>query len=226
MTNALRIAAPIAAAALLMPGAAAVDAPSEPIPLFDGETLKGWEATDFYKAGAVSVDDGAIVMAPSDARGGMTGITSTRSDLPTTDYELVFEARRTSGRDFFAAATFPVGDGFLTLVNGGWGGSITGLSSINGMDASENETGTTFDYENGTWYRFRILVTDRAVRCSIDDEEIIALDPEGRDLGTRLEVRSNQPLGFASWESGGELRLVTLRRLTPDEADAVAPVDP
>ena len=226
MTDAHRIAAPIAAVALALLGAAPFDDPSEPIPLFDGETLGGWEATDFYKAGPVSVMDGAIVLAPSTARGGMTGITSDRSDLPTTDYELAFEARRTSGRDFFAAATFPVGDGFLTLINGGWGGSISGLSSINSMDASENETGTTFDFENGTWYRFRILVTDKALRCFVDDQEIIALDPEGRDLGTRLEVRSNQPLGFASWESGGELRHLTLRRLTPDEAVAIEPVDP
>ena len=98
----------------------------------------------------------------------MTGVTTTFKDLPRTDYELSYEARRVKGNDFFAAATFPVGENFLTFVNGGWGGSVTGISSIGGADASENETGRSFDYKEGTWYRFRVRVTSKAVRCWID----------------------------------------------------------
>ena len=60
----------------------------------------------------------------SSARGAVpSGITSTRKDLPTTNYELSFEAQRLDGFDFFAAATFPVGKSHATFVNGGWGGA-------------------------------------------------------------------------------------------------------
>ena len=95
----------------------------------------------------------------------MTGITCTRPNLPTTNYEFSYEAMRIDGRDFFAAATFPVGKSFITLVNGGWGGNVTGLSSLDGMDASENETTQSFRYQNKTWYHFRIRVTGKMIRC-------------------------------------------------------------
>lgn len=209
----------VAALSLLaIPPALAADGPEDgTIALFDGESLEGWEAVDFYKPGPVTVEDGAIVLGLSEASAGMTGIVTTRDDLPTTDYELTFEARRLAGHDFFAAATFPVGDDFLTLVNGGWGGSVTGLSSIDGADASENSTGTYKKYEDETWYTFRIRVTAAGVRCSVDDEEIVAFNPRKRQLGTRLESRRCEPLGFATWETSGAIRSIALRRLTPEE---------
>src|SRR5271170_2908797 len=86
-----------------------------PLVLFDGKSLEGWKKAETYKAGAVKVEDGTIVI---EAGGPMTAISCTRSDLPSTDYELTFEAKREVGSDFFAAATFPVGKSFVTLVNG------------------------------------------------------------------------------------------------------------
>jgi hypothetical protein len=186
--------------------------------LFDGKSLDGWKKTGFTGAGAVKVEGGAILL---NAGRPMTGITSTRRDLPTTNYELSYEAMRLTGRDFFAAGTFPVGKSFLTLVNGGWGGSVTGLSSLDGADASENETGRFFPYRDKTWYRFRVRVTGAMIRCWIDDHEVIALDHQGRQLGTRIETRANQPLGFATWETGGALRTIEVRMLTPAEVAAV-----
>ena len=106
----------------------------------------------------------------------MSGITATRADLLTTNYELTYEAMRLDGRDFFAAATFPVGSSFVTLVNGGWGGTITGLSSLNGADASENETSKSVTYENKRWYRFRVRVTDGAIRGWVDDMPVFAVE--------------------------------------------------
>ena len=189
--------------------------------LFDGETLDGWEPADFYKPGEVSVKDGAIIMAASAVSGGMTGITTTRRDLPKMNYELSYQAKRLSGRDFFAAATFPVGDRFLTLVNGGWGGTVTGLSSIDGADASENLTGTYHKYADDTWYSFRIRVTDAAIECWVDDEKLITFnDPGDHHLDTRLETRVNHPLGFATWQTGGALKNITLRLLSAEEIPA------
>ncbi|WP_435007617.1 3-keto-disaccharide hydrolase [Tundrisphaera lichenicola] len=208
------------AATLAFLGATVVRADDPPrgrVRLFDGKSLDGWKKVESYKAGEAKVEDGAIVLEKG---GPMTAIASTRPDLPKTNYELSFEARRTSGDDFFAAATFPVGGSFLTLVNGGWGGSITGLSSINGADASENETNRFVKYENGTWYKFRVVVTDSVVRCQVDGKEIIALDYEGQQVKTRLEVRNCQPLGFASWRSGGEVRAIEVRPLSDAEVEA------
>jgi len=196
--------------------------PPEARTLFDGKSLEGWGKTGFSHPGEVMVEDGALVMA---AGRPMTGITSTRRDLPATDYELSYEAMRLSGSDFFAAATFPVGKGHVTLVNGGWGGSVTGLSSLDGADASENETTRSVKYANRTWYRFRIRVTDAAIRCRVDDKEVVAIDHRGRKLATRIEVRANQPLGFAAWESGGAVRRVQVRRLTPAEVAVAGKFD-
>ncbi len=211
-------AAIVAAFVLLGPGPVrSDDPPAGKIALFDGKTLDGWKRVESFKAGEVKVEGGSIVLGPG---GPMTGVVSTRKGLPTADYELTFEARRTEGGDFFAAATFPVGPSFLTLVNGGWGGGVTGLSSINGADASENETNRFAKYQNGTWYRFRIRVTGEVVRVGLDDREIIAFRHDGQQVKTRIEVRDCQPLGFASWRSAGSVRGVEVRPLSPAEVAA------
>jgi Domain of Unknown Function (DUF1080) len=190
--------------------------------LFDGKSLKGWKKADFFNAGDVKVADGKIVMS---AGRSMSGITSTLVDLPTTNYELSYEAMRLGGRDFFAAATFPVGKSFITLVNGGWGGGVTGLSSLDGMDASENETTRSVRYLDDTWYKFRIRVTSKMIRAWIDGKEIVAVNHQDRRVGTRIETRRNQPLGFATWETTGALRNIEIHSLTPAEIVETDKVD-
>jgi len=182
--------------------------------LFDGQSLKGWKKADFFNAGEVKVEEGKIVIS---AGRSMSGITSTHTDLPTTNYELSYDAMRLEGRDFFAAATFPVGKSFITLVNGGWGGSVTGLSSLDGMDASENETTRSVRYQENIWYRFRIRVTGKMIRGWIDGKEIVAVNHQDRRVGTRIETRRNQPLGFATWETRAALRNIEIRPLSAEE---------
>ena len=138
-------------------------------------------------------------------------------DLPRTNYELRYEAMRLEGSDFFAAATFPVGKSFITLVNGGWSGGVTGLSCLDGMDASENDTTRSFRYQNKTWYHFRVRVTDKMIRCLIDDKEIIAVAHHDRRVSTRIETRRNEPLGFATYDSTGAVRHIEIRPLTGPE---------
>jgi hypothetical protein len=189
-------------------------APPEKLVLFDGKSLDGWKKTDFAHAGEVKVEEGAIVLG---AGRSMTGITSTRQDLPKTNYELTYEATRLKGRDFFAAATFPVGNSHITLVNGGWGGHVTGLSSLDGSDASENETTTAVKYQDKIPLRFRVWVSDKVIRCWIDDTKVVAVNIEGRQVDTRIETNANKPLGFASYETTGALRKIEVRPLTPAE---------
>jgi len=182
--------------------------------LFDGKTLDGWAKTDLFRPGVVQVVDGQIVMSPGKP---MTGITTTRKDLQTSNYELTYETMRLTGKDFFAAATIPVGKSFVTVVNGGWGGNVTGISSINGSDASENQTSQFVEYKNQTWYRFQVRVTDRSLSLRIDGKPVVLLAHRDLQLSTRLETRSNEPLGFATWESTGAIRKIDMRRLSETE---------
>lgn len=186
----------------------------EKLVLFDGKSLEGWKKTDYSGSAAVKVEDGTLVVP---AGRPMSGVTCTRRDLPTTNYEFTYQAMRLKGSDFFAAATFPVGKSYLTFVNGGWGGNVTGLSNLNGADASENETNRFVKYQDKTWYKFRVRVTDRTIRCWIDDKSVVVLRHEGLQLGTRIETRANQPLGFATYDSAGALRDIEVRTLTRDE---------
>jgi len=188
------------------------------IALFNGKDLEGWRQTKFGGEGEVVVEDGAIVM---DIGNSMTGITTTRGNLPTMDYELSYEARRLAGSDFFAAATVPVGKSHVTFVNGGWGSSVTGISSLDDLDASENETATSQVYRDQTWYRFRVRVTNRKIQCLIDDRLVVDVSYEDRRLGTRVEVELNKPLGFAAWETRGAIRSIRMRRLAAEEIAAI-----
>src|SRR6188472_1282036 len=93
--------------------------------LFDGKTLEGWKTTKFGGEGEVEVKDGVIILNTGTD---MTGITYT-GKVPKTNYELLIEAQRLDGFDFFAGVTFPVGDSFASFIPGGWGGGVTGVSS-------------------------------------------------------------------------------------------------
>jgi hypothetical protein len=179
-------------------------------PLFDGKTLTNWRPTKFVGEGAVKIDDGQIVL---EAGRDLTGITWSGPELPTTNYEIALQAMRVEGRDFFAGVTFPVADSFCSLILGGWGGTVVGLSSINGMDASENETSQSVEFESKRWYNVRIRVTPAKIEAWLDDRQIVNQDLKGNKIDIRIEVDPSRPLGVASWKTKAALRDIRLRRL-------------
>lgn len=179
-------------------------------PLFDGKTLNNWQPSKFHGQGAVTIENGDIILATGKD---LTGITWSGAALPTTNYELTLEARRLEGRDFFAGVTFPVGDSFCSLILGGWGGTVVGLSSIDGIDASENSTSQSIDFELQRWYRVRIRVTPEKIESWLDDKQIIDLPLKHRQISVRIEVEPSQPLGIASWRTKAAIRQIRLRRL-------------
>lgn len=173
--------------------------------LFDGKSLGGWKETPFSQKGKVTVENGAIVIG---AGGPFTGVTWTR-DFPKDNYEIRYEAQRVKGGDFFASLTFPVGDSFCTFVNGGWGGDIVGLSSIDGWDASDNETRTYFTFEPAKWYTFRIVVAKGRIQAWIDDRQMANVEIGGRQVGLRYgEIKLTAPLGFAAYNTTGAVRKI------------------
>ncbi|MBN2183228.1 MAG: DUF1080 domain-containing protein [Sedimentisphaerales bacterium] len=179
------------------------------ISLFDGKTLGQWKITDFGAQGDVYVKDGVIFLEKGDD---MTGITWT-GPLVRMNYEINLDAMRVSGGDFFCGLTFPVGDRPCTLILGGWGGRLCGLSSIDGFDASENETTQFFPFENGRWYHVFLSVTPDRIEAWLDNEQIVDFVTTGRNLDIRIEVELSQPLGIATWRTTGAVRNIKLRKL-------------
>ena len=187
--------------------------------LFDGKTLKGWKQSDFFKPGKSSVKDGAIILEKGTK---MTGLTYEGKDFPKMNYEVSLESKRVDGRDFFCTTTFPVGDSFCSFVVGGWGGSVTGLSSIDGIDASENQTGQGIEYKNDQWYKIRIRVTDKRVETWIDKEQTVDLDTSDVKLGIRIECNVSTPFGIASYDTVGAVKDIKVRNLSAAEIKEVA----
>ncbi|MBI3852232.1 MAG: DUF1080 domain-containing protein [Verrucomicrobia bacterium] len=186
--------------------------------LFDGKTLTGWSVTDFGGHGDAYCEAGTLVLGTGAA---LTGVVWT-NELPKVNYEVSLEAMRAEGSDFFCGLTFPVGDAFCSFIVGGWGGAVVGLSSIDGMDASENETTHYFKADRGRWYRIRVRVTTAKIEAWIDDEKLVDLPTEGRRISLRAgEIELSKPFGLASWQTTAALREIRIRHVAggPKPAD-------
>ena len=129
------------------------------------------------------------------------------------NYEIELEAMRTQGGDFFCGLTFQVNQDPCTLICGGWGGSLVGLSSIDDLDASENQTATIIEFKNNTWYKIRLRVTKEQITVWIDDKEVIKQELEGRKISIRNEVKPCVPLGLSTWNTAAAIRNFRLRKL-------------
>jgi hypothetical protein len=179
--------------------------------LFDGKSLAGWKEIKFGGEGDVAVTDGAIVMEQGND---MTGITYDRGDLPKMNYEITLEGKKLKGNDFFCTTTFPVGDAHCSLVIGGWGGGVVGLSTLDGKDASENETGTLQTFTKDRWYHVKIRVTTDRITAWIDDKQVVDVDTKGKKISIRPECDLCRPLGIATWRTVGAVRDIRVRPLS------------
>lgn len=186
--------------------------------LFDGKTLAGWMPSGFETGGTVKVVDpfrggpGAIVI---EAGTTLSGFTWTKGgELPRENYEITLEAMKIAGDDFFCGLTFPVGKSACSLIVGGWGGMVIGLSSIDHIDASENETTQGREFKSGKWYRIRVRVAGDRIDAWIDDEHLIEVEIKGRTISLRPgEIQKSLPLGVASYMTSAAVRDIRLRRL-------------
>ena len=184
--------------------------------LFDGKTLDGWKKTEFGGEGEVYVEDNGIVLEPGSP---MTGIHTERK-LPRMNYEVEFEAQRNDGSDFFACLTFMVQDKPCSLVLGGWGGGVCGLSSIDDMDASENETTSYQDFKQGEWHTVRLRVREGKIEAWLGEMSIVDVETADRELSIRFEVEPSQPFGLAAFQTRSIIRKIRIRELTAAEISA------
>lgn len=184
--------------------------PGQEISLFDAKTLGSWKVTDFGGQGDVSIKDGAIYLG---AGSYATGITWT-GPVVRMDYEITLDAMRVDGTDFFCALTFPVEKDPCTLVLGGWGGQLCGLSTIDFYDAANNQTTRIIPFANGRWYRVRLRVVPHRIQAWLDGDELVDVDTTGRKIGIRAEMDLSQPLGIATWITTGAVRDIRLKKLS------------
>ena len=180
------------------------------VSLFDGKTLTNWQKTEFGGEGDVTVENGTIVVASGST---LSGVTWKGPDLPTMDYEVTLDANRLEGSDFFVGLTFPVDKSHASLVLGGWGGSLVGISSVNGFDAANNETAGVKDFKNKQWYHVRLRVTKDKIQAWVDDEKITDLETTDKEISTRADIDASKPFGLATYQTKAAYKNITVRKL-------------
>jgi hypothetical protein len=231
----MKSAFPLLACMILSGGLfAATDAPKPaPPPVLSGFTLKhnlgpdgkpqegkttdaaGWVESDFSGKGKVRIENGTVVLEHGDD---LTGIRWT-GPLAKMNYEITLEAMRVQDSDFFCGLTFPYRDDPCSLIVGGWGGRVVGISSLDYQDAYNNETCRVREFENNRWYKIRLRVTEKRIQAWIDNERIVNVETAGRKIGIRWEVEASCPLGIASWRTTASIRNVALNAFTTPPAD-------
>ena len=178
--------------------------------LFDGKTLEGWMVTDFAGHAEPKVEDGIIHIPAGLA---LSGINLT-SQPPKMNFELTLEAKKIDGSDFFCCLTFPYGESHCSFVVGGWGGGLVGISSVDGMDASENDTADYMVFENDKWYRISVRVTPEKIETWIDKSKLVDLETKDRKIGMRFgEIDESVPIGIATWITSSALRDLRIRTI-------------
>lgn len=187
--------------------AAAVEAAWQP--LFDGASLAGWRFDRGGASGPVEVADGRLVLGRGEPMTTIALAEPAASALPRDDFELELVAARASGNDFFVGLTFPVPDGELTLILGGWGGSLCGLSCLDGDDAASNATKSFRRFDRGRDYRVVLRVEHGRATATVDGEPLADVDTRGRRCSLRREVEPCRPLGLATYQT--EAKIASLR---------------
>ena len=192
---------------------AAQDAALDWKPLFNGRDLKHWTVTNFGGEGEVHIEEGTLVLPGGSP---LTGVTwKGKLPLPTCGYEIRLKAQRAVGNDFFCGLTFPYKQSHASLIVGGWGGGVIGISSLDGYDASENETTRYKKFATGRWYEIRLRVTDGLLEAWIDNDRILDCEIDGRQVTVRAEVQLSRPLGVCAFDTTARLKDVAWRPVPP-----------
>jgi hypothetical protein len=182
--------------------------------LFDGKSLDGWKVSTFGGEGKPKVENGLLLVTMGQT---LSGVTSTRKDLPKMGYEIELEAQKLEGDDFFCGLTFPVGESHASLILGGWGGSICGISSLDYMDAANNETTKVVEFKAKEWYQVRMRVLPERLKAWLDGEQIVDANTKERNVGIRIDISESVPFGLATYQTVAAYRNIRVRRLTEEE---------
>jgi hypothetical protein len=178
--------------------------------LFNGKDLTGWKPTEFGGEGPVEVKDGKIITHEGAS---LSGVQYTNS-LPRMNFQITLEAMKIDGDDFFCGLTFPYKDAHCTLIVGGWGGGVVGLSSIDGMDASENDTTKYLKFEKNKWYKVKVEVRPDRIKAWLDDAQLIDAETTDHKIDLRAGgIELQKPLGLSTYQTTAAWRNIRLMPL-------------
>lgn len=184
--------------------------------LFDGKSLDAWEVVDMGGSGEVSVEGGQMIINQGEMISGV--VYKNVAELPLTHYEITLQAKRLQGVDFFCGLTFPIGDvkKCATLICGGWGGSVTGISSIDDLDAANNATGSYQRYEDDKWYSIRLRVTPENLSAWVGDKQVVDQDIKDRKVSLRPgPIESYAPLSLTTFNTMAAIKDVRFKVIAP-----------
>lgn len=185
--------------------------------LFNGKDLTGWHQSDYGGGPEVAVEDGKIVIPLAERLAGITYDAADADKLPKANYEIELEARRIQGSDFFVGLTFPVGESHASLILGGWGGTVCGISSLDGDDANHNDTRKLIRFKKDQWYKVRLRVEPERLQAWLDDQPLVDVNTKGKHLDIRPEIGPSKPLGLASFATTSEVKRIRMRELPAEE---------
>lgn len=178
--------------------------------LFDGKELGRWKPTQFGGEGEAKVENGQLVLTHGET---LTGVTWQGPVPAKMNYEIELDAQRVDGSDFFCGLTFPYNDTSASLILGGWGGGVCGISNIDDNDAARNDTTSVHAFKTGQWYHVRLRITPERIEAWLDKEQIVDADTKGKKVTVRGEVEASQPLGLATYQTTGAFKNIRLRKL-------------
>jgi hypothetical protein len=167
--------------------------------LFNGKDLSGWKKTELGGEGEVEVKEGKIVAYQGAS---LTGVQYTNALPARIDYQLTVEAMKIEGDDFFCGLTFPVKETHCSLILGGWGGGVVGLSSIDGMDASENDTTKYLKFDKNKWYKVKVEVHADRIKAWIDNDLLVDAEIKDHKIDLRPGgIELQKPLGLCAYQT-------------------------
>jgi len=189
--------------------------PGEWTPLFDGKTLDGWTVIERFpvdaahgdgQGGPVHVEDGQIVLGPGRP---VTGI-RWAGDFPKMGYEIALEAMYTSRPDGFGII-FPVRDTCGHLAAGGLGGTVVGLSWVDGAWGLVEGKAQRLKLAQGEWYSVRLRVTDDRIRAWVNDDQVVNLELAEHTVEPPADRRPLWPFGIHTWGCSSVVRNLRAR---------------
>ncbi len=176
------------------------------------KNLGDWVVTEFGGHGEIFVTNSEVKINMGADLSGVNWAHT--NDLPKTNYEIELDAMKLEGSDFFCGLTFPVNDSFCSLIVGGWGGGVVGLSSIDRLDASENETSKNLYFKNNRWFHIRLRVQPEKIETWIDADKIIEVGIAGRKISMRYgDIELSKPIGIATYQTTALIKNFKITKL-------------
>ena len=173
------------------------------LPNLKESSVTSWKEADYAGSGAVTFNNDELEILMGEQLSGVAW----KDNLPgRIDYQIEFMAMKIDGSDFFCGLTFPYKDDACSLILGGWGGGVVGISSINGQDASDNETTDYMKFEDDRWYEIKVRATQDKIVAFLDNRKIVDLNTKDRQIDIRFGVEEFLPLGIATYQTSAKFK--------------------